>query len=83
MTAVPRRASAAVHRNRVMRLMSPLGWAAIDPKPLLSRPDPDHGIDRYWRRGVTITRPDQVWRTDSPLFGCSPAGVPGGEPGWV
>ena len=68
MTAVPRRASAAVHRNRVMRLMSPLGWAAIDPKPLLSRPDPDHGIDRYWRRGVTITRPDQVWRTDSPAI---------------
>ena len=47
MTAVLRRTGYAVNRKRVMRLMSPLGLAAIYPKPRLSRPDPDHGIHPY------------------------------------
>jgi putative transposase len=64
MTAVLRRAGYAVNRKRVMRLMRQLGLAAIYPKPALSRPDPDHRVYPYLLRGVTVTRPDQVWSTD-------------------
>jgi putative transposase len=64
MTAVRRRAGDAVNRKRVMRLMRQLGWAAIDPQPALSHPDPHHRVDPYWLRGVTVTGPDHGWSTD-------------------
>jgi len=64
MTAVLRRAGSAVNRQRVLRWMRQWGWAAIDPKPALSHPDPHHRVYPYLLRGVTVTGPDHVWSTD-------------------
>ncbi len=64
MTAVLRRAGYVVNRKRVLRLMRPMGLAAIYPQPALSHPDPDHRLYPYLLRGVTVTGPDQVWSTD-------------------
>ena len=49
-----------------MRRMRQLGLAALAPKPALSRPDPEHRVDPSLLRGVTVTGPDPVWRTDLP-----------------
>lgn len=53
-----------ISRKRVQRLMRILGIEALYPKPNLSRPAPGHEIYPYLLRGVSITRPDQVWSTD-------------------
>jgi putative transposase len=41
-----------------------MGLQAIYPKPRTSTPAPDHKIYPYWLRGLPITRPNQVWRSD-------------------
>ena len=64
MTAVLRRSGYTVNRKRVMRLMQQMGLAAIYPKPVLSRADPDHRVYPYLLRGVPVTGPDHVWSTD-------------------
>lgn len=53
-----------INPKRVRRLMHALGLAAIYPKPRLSVPAPGHRIYPYRLRGLTITRPNQVWATD-------------------
>ena len=64
MTVVLRRAGYPVNRKRVIRLMAEMGLQAIYPKPVTSRPHPDHQIYPYLLRGVAVTVPDQVWSTD-------------------
>ena len=55
----------AVNRKRVQRLMRLMGLEAISPKPRLSTPGQGQRIYPYLLRNVAITRPDQVWSTDS------------------
>ncbi|TVQ86230.1 MAG: IS3 family transposase [Chromatiaceae bacterium] len=54
----------AINRKRVQRLMRVLGLAGLAPGPLTSKPHSEHKIHPYLLRGMTITRPDQVWSTD-------------------
>ena len=54
----------AVNRKRVQRLMRVLGLAGMAPGPNTSKHHPEHKVYPYLLRGVTITRPDQVWSTD-------------------
>jgi putative transposase len=53
-----------VNRKRVQRLMGLMGLEAIYPKPRLSVAGQGHRLYPYLLRGVSITRPDQVWGTD-------------------
>ncbi|WP_226930558.1 IS3 family transposase [Halomonas sp. 3F2F] len=53
-----------VNRKRVQRLMRGMGLAGMAPGPMTSRPHPEHKIHPYLLRGVSITRPNQVWSTD-------------------
>ena len=53
-----------VNRKRVQRLMREMGLAGMAPGPNTSRPHPEHKVYPYLRRGVAITRPNQVWGTD-------------------
>ena len=53
-----------VNRKRVQRLMRVLGLAGMAPGPATSRPHPEHKIYPYRLRGVTVTRPNQVWSGD-------------------
>ena len=53
-----------VNRKRVQRLMRGMGLAGMAPGPMTSRPHPDHKVYPYLLRGVSITRPNQVWSTD-------------------
>lgn len=53
-----------VNRKRVQRLMRVLGLAGMAPGPATSRPHPEHKIYPYRLRGVTVTRPNQVWSAD-------------------
>ena len=53
-----------VNRKCVQRLMRGMGLAAIAPGPHTSRPHPQHKVYPYLLRGVSITRPNQVWSTD-------------------
>ena len=64
MTAFLRREGYAVNHKRVQRLMGLMGLQAIYPKPRTSQPARDHKIYPYLLRGVSITRPDQVWSSD-------------------
>lgn len=54
----------AVGRKRVRRLMRLMGLEAIYPKKRLSLPDVAHKVYPYLLRGLSITRPDQVWCVD-------------------
>jgi putative transposase len=54
----------AVNRKRVQRLLQLMGLAAIYPKPRTSQGGKGHRVFPYLLRGVTVTRPDQVWGTD-------------------
>ena len=47
-------------RHRVRRL----GLEAIYRKPRTTVPNPDHQVYPYLLRGLTITRPNQVWCAD-------------------
>lgn len=64
MTAYLRRQKHLVNHKRVQRLMQLMGLEAIYPKPRTSKPAPGHKIFPYLLRGLTITRPNQVWSTD-------------------
>ena len=53
-----------VNRKRVQRLMRRMGLACMAPGPQTSRAHPEHKVYPYLLRGVSITRPNQVWSTD-------------------
>ncbi len=53
-----------VNRKRIKRLMGAMGIEAIYPKKNLSIPDKQHKIYPYLLRGLTISRPNQVWGID-------------------
>jgi putative transposase len=57
-------ANEPVNRNRVRRLMSRMGIAALGPKPNTSKPAPGHKICPYLLRDMTIDRANQVWAAD-------------------
>ena len=57
-------ANQRLNRKRIQRLMHILGIEAFYPKPNLSRRAPGHEVYPYLLRGLTITRPNQVWSTD-------------------
>ena len=64
MTAWLRSQGYAVNHQHVGRLLRPMGWEAIDPKPRLSQPAADHVIDPYLLRGVKVDRIHQIWSAD-------------------
>jgi len=64
MTVELQRQGYAVNRKRVARLMQKMGLQALVPYRKLSQPAPGHPIYPYLLRGLTITRPKQVWGTD-------------------
>jgi putative transposase len=53
-----------VNRKRVQRLMRLMGLAGMAPGPNTSRPHPQHRVYPYLLRGLSVTRPNQVWSTD-------------------
>lgn len=53
-----------VNRKRIQRLMRKMGIETIFPKRNLSKRNHEHAIYPYLLRGVTISRPNQVWSTD-------------------
>jgi putative transposase len=53
-----------INRKHVQRLMRLMGIEAMVPKPNTSEPHPEHPVYPYLLRGLTISRPDQVWATD-------------------
>jgi putative transposase len=59
-----RREGLEAGRHRVRRLMGLMGLVAIYQAPRTSDPHPEHRIYPYLLRGLTITRPNQVWCTD-------------------
>lgn len=57
-------ANQRLNRKRIQRLMHLMGIEALYPKPNLSRPAAGHEVYPYLLRGLTITRPNQVWSSD-------------------
>lgn len=53
-----------VNRKRVQRLMEIMGIKSISPKQKTTKPDSSHRIYPYLLRGLSITRPNQVWCSD-------------------
>lgn len=53
-----------VGRKRVRRLMRIMGLRAVYQRPRTSVPHPEHPVYPYLLRGLTITRPNQVWCAD-------------------
>ena len=53
-----------VGRDRVRRLMRLMGVEALYTKPKTSKPHPGHKKYPYLLRGLSITRPNQVWAAD-------------------
>jgi putative transposase len=53
-----------INHKWVQRLMQVMGLQAVGPKPGTSQPASDHKIYPYLLRGLTITRPNQVWSAD-------------------
>jgi putative transposase len=53
-----------VNRKRVARLMRLMGLQAIYPGPRTSVAQPQHKKYPYLLRGLSITRPNQVWSAD-------------------
>ncbi len=52
------------NRKRIQRLMRIMDIEAIAPKPNTSRREPEHPVYPYLLRGLSISRPNQVWATD-------------------
>ena len=52
------------NRKRMQRLMRIMGIQAIYPKPNTSKPGRGHKVFPYLLRGMSITRPNQVWSCD-------------------
>jgi putative transposase len=57
-------AGTVVNRKRVQRLMRLMGLESTAPKPNTSKPAPEHVVYPYLLRGLTISRPNQVWASD-------------------
>jgi putative transposase len=53
-----------IGRDRIRHLMQQLGIEAIYPKPNTSKPAPMNETYPYLLRGLTITKPNQVWGSD-------------------
>jgi putative transposase len=53
-----------INRKRVQRLMRLMGLESVAPKPNTSKPAPEHPVYPYLLRGLSISRPNQVWATD-------------------
>ena len=53
-----------VNRKRLQRLRRSMGVEAIYCKPRTSIPEKAHRIYPYLLRGLSVTRPDQVWCAD-------------------
>ena len=53
-----------VGRDRVRRLMRLMGIEALYSKPRTSKAQPGHKKYPYLLRGISITRPNQVWAAD-------------------
>jgi putative transposase len=53
-----------VNHKRVQRLMQVMGLQALYPKPRTTVQCPEHRIYPYLLRGMSITRPGQVWSAD-------------------
>jgi putative transposase len=53
-----------VNRKAVQRHMREMGLVALYPGPKLSQRAPDHRVFPYLLRGLTLTRPNQVWGID-------------------
>ncbi len=64
MTVHLRRAGYAVNPKRIRRLMRKMDLMAIYPKPRTTILAPENKIYPYLLRGLSITRPNQVWSTD-------------------
>ena len=64
MRASLERQGMVVSRNRVERLMRPMGLRAIYRQPRTSRPAPGRWVYPYLLRNLTITRANQVWAAD-------------------
>ena len=64
MTVLLRRQNYLVNEKRVARLMRLMGLQAVFPGRKTTIPAQGHKIYPYLLRGLTITRPNQVWSTD-------------------
>ena len=53
-----------VGRRHVKTLMKRMGIEALYRRPRTTRPEPGHKIYPYLLRGLTVTRPNQVWAMD-------------------
>ena len=53
-----------VGRRHVKTLMKRMGIEALYRHPRTTRPEPGHKIYPYLLRGLTVTRPNQVWAMD-------------------
>lgn len=53
-----------VNTKRVRRLLRLMGLEAIYPKRNLSKSNPEHKKYPYLLKGLSLTRPNQVWSTD-------------------
>ncbi len=53
-----------IGRRHVRTLMQRMGIEALYRRPRTSKPEPGHKIYPYLRRGLAITRPNQVWGMD-------------------
>ena len=54
----------AIGRRHVKTLMKRMGIEALYRRPRTTKPEPGHKIYPYLLRGMTITRPNQVWAMD-------------------
>ena len=63
-TACLRRDGILVNHKRILRLMQEMGLCAIYPGPKTTVRHASHKKYPYLLRGMTITRPHQVWQTD-------------------
>ena len=52
------------NRKRVQRLMRLMGLESVAPKPNTSKPNEEQPVYPYLLRGLTISRPNQVWAAD-------------------
>ena len=59
-----RRQGYRVNRKRIRRLLRKMGLVAVAPAPDTSRRHPRHAVYPYLLRGLSITRPGQVWCAD-------------------
>ena len=53
-----------IGRRHVKTLMRRMGIEALYRRPRTTKPEPGHKIYPYLLRGMTITRPNQVWAMD-------------------